>query len=237
MIKVYLEMPKETECTCLEDLLATNEPIEVQVAKVVKLVYDLEKMPNTDEYREACNFLVDHRDKLVEEVEIYLPPGLLGIPSAWENIIANSKRVCSCNKKRVILPEITDESKKFIPNYSGEVIISPNDEIYFKHVNGSKRSTYAKVHIVTAEEGYTLEIIAEPFKGEKLGFYTHDGGSYSLKKLAEELVQSPNPAMLITPNKIPIFAITGVDPNAGSVTIVPAITVIAVEYPLQVYKS
>ncbi len=171
-----------------------------------------------DEYRLACEYLVDHRQDLQQRVFICLPGGISGNPwKVWEAVKAGSQERCSCGNERVIIPLNPRTEYEAAPEQS---IVSRMHPVYLKPKGGDKTSAYIRLDI----KQYALTFTQDPFAPFILtpDFFSTKG--WKLEQLADVLPGQPKPPVFIrkfadTPT--PIFAINAVDLALGTVTITP----------------
>jgi hypothetical protein len=209
--------------TDLASLIASDTTIKEKVTIVTKFVkYSMKEYPGEENYRQACEFLVDNRDKLVQDVNICLPGGLCGNRDpVWTKVKKNSESRCNCGNERIIRPKFLEEKRDYVPSDSGSVVVSPGNEFYFKTVGGDQESTYVKLYIPDSKKA--IAFMQQPFGSINLNSLMGDP-AFNLEKLAASLSESKKPEILRfgdKENAIPILAINSIDLDKMEVTVTP----------------
>lgn len=178
----------------------------------IQTAMQVAKNPNGDmsAYREALEFLVDHRADLKQRVYIVLPGGLSGnSDSAWDKVKAGSDERCSCGNERVIVP--LDPRREF--QTRNETVVISSAPTYIRPTGGDRESCYMMLQI---EEG-ALTFMNEPFAPFVLSMSLFSRDGYPLDKLAGVVAQKPT--MYTGKQNTPLFQIVAVDQAAGTLTI------------------
>lgn len=179
---------------------------------------DYSKTPFDEEaYLGACTYVADHRDELTQRVFFDLPGGLSGnTDPKWDYVKKHSDERCGCGNERTFLPG--NQRTEYQPSDIGEIIVSPDNEVYLKPVGGDKTSTYLKLWI---EEG-GMAFMGDPFAPFVVTPDLFTTKAYDLEKLEEVLPDQPTPPVMVHgKEKTPLFAINAVDAAAKKVTITP----------------
>lgn len=183
------------------------------MAMNMQTALQLAKDPDADAqaYREALEYLVDHRDELTHRIYICLPGGLVGNQdSVWEKVKSGSEERCSCGNERVIMPA---SLRTEFESGNQQVVVAAGAPVYIRPAGGDLESCYMQLDV---EEG-ALTFLTEPFAPLVLTMDIFSRKGYPLEQLAE--VVDKRPTMLEGKHKTPLFQIVAVDALAGTVTI------------------
>lgn len=170
-------------------------------------------------YRSACEYLIDHRDKLTYRVFICIPGEWENKDPTWDKVRQNSNSRCRCGKERMILP---GKTRKFEASDIGELTISPGMRVFLKPIGGSLESTFAELWInIEGTEG--IAILQDPFASIVLTPDFLSSPGYSFAQL-EEYIQKYNPRenpgrIVMVCHNSPVFQFRRVDPEKKTVTI------------------
>lgn len=154
-------------------------------------------------YREAIEYLIDHRDELQRRVYITLPSGRSRL--AWQKVTDNSLPRCSCGNERIIMP--ANPRTDFDPLYT--VRIEPGNRMYLRPIGGDLQSAAQFDY-----DGKALIYQLDPFAEEK----DHAVNGWQVDGLPEAV--GPGGVFALTVNGVstPIFRINSVDPKTGVIT-------------------
>jgi hypothetical protein len=171
---------------------------------------------SSNDYRLACEYLIDHRDELQQRIFIILPGGLGGnSDSEWEAVKSGSDERCSCGNERVITPL---NPRTEFEAASVQLVIKPGKPVYLKPVGGDKISAYLCLEI----KGEALTFFEDPFAPLVLTMDLFGTKGYELQQLADVLPGQPKPPVfkrVLGGTPVPIFAINAVDVGSNTVTI------------------
>lgn len=174
------------------------------------------KNPNGDmtAYREALEYLVDHRDTLPYRVFIVLPGGLGGNSDpAWDKVKAGSHERCSCGNERAIMP-----ANPRMEYEAGEkVTIKPGEMIYLRPVGGDRESAY--VRFENDSQNRALSYLLDPFGPLVLSIDIFDTKGWYLDSLAEIAGPTAVLSIHIKDMKTPLVRFDSVDLETGSVVL------------------
>lgn len=193
------------------------------MAEAVKHITDVGYKEGEDAYRDACEFLVDHRGELTQQVYIDLPGGLSGnTDPAWTKVKDESEARCGCGNERVILPE--NPRIKFEPSPNGpQVMNAEKPVVYLKPKGGTKASTYCTLTFHPDER--CLEYMMEPFAPLVFTPDIFSRPGWKLDDLVEPVSRHRDDNPLVIKHskyKMPICALNAVDNGSTpSVTITP----------------
>lgn len=196
------------------------------LAEAVRQITDVGYQEGEDMYRAACEFLVDHRNELSQQVHIALPGGLSGNGDpVWVKVKDGSSERCSCGNERVILPG--NPRTEFDPSPAGpHVMNAKNPVAYLKPRRGTKASTYFKLELLPDADGKgpAMSFIDEPFAPFVFSMSIFSTQGFTLGQLAEAIQKNNGkpPVLMHGKTKMPVFGINAVSLEGKvSLTITP----------------
>ncbi len=105
---------------------------------------------NETAYREALEYLIDHRDELKSRVFVLLPGGMTSnTDPTWNKVRENTDSRCGCGNERTLMPLNTRE--KYEP---GETLkVGYKDQIHIRPKGSDKESCVVRVEVVCFQDG------------------------------------------------------------------------------------
>lgn len=189
------------------------------IDEAIKLVNSYDE--TEDKRLEAAEYLVNNRDKLVQRVFFSISGELhSNTDPKWDVVKANSQERCSCGNERVIIPVGLRE--KYQPSSISHVLGDGN-ELAFKPIGGEQESTY--VHIEIEDEA--MKYVLDPYAPFILTMDIFSTKRITLSNLVTILAKG-EPVLIYFRNKelaVPVFEITSVDLQSGTLTVVPDVAI------------
>ena len=104
---------------------------------------------NDTAYREAVEYLIDHRDSLKSRVFVLIPGGMTpNTDPAWDKVRQNTTSRCGCGNERTLMPLHVRE--KYEP---GETIkVGYKDRIHVRPKGSDKESCVVRVEVVCFQD-------------------------------------------------------------------------------------
>jgi len=172
------------------------------------------KNPNGDmsAYREALEYLVEHRDELKYRVFIVLPGGLGGNSDpVWDKVKNGSDERCSCGNERTIMPS----NPRTVYEAGTKVTLKRGDRVYLRPIGGDRESAYVRFE----NDDEALTFILDPCAPLVFSMDLFSTQGWRLEKLAG--IAGPEAILNFVKNnvKTPIARFDSVDLAAGTVTI------------------
>lgn len=169
---------------------------------------------NEEQYRTACETVIDHIMELTERVYIDLPGGLSGnADPVWNKVRANSGERCSCGNERVIKPG--NPRKIYEPSEAETVVVSPDNKVTVRPIGGDKSSAYVELSIVRE----MLAFLDEPCAPLVLTPDIFSIKGSDLSDLAKVISEHTERLILFTYDGIPVLAVSAVDLENRTVTV------------------
>ncbi len=184
--------------------------MDIQTA--LQVAKDPNAAPNA--YRQALEYLVDHRDQLKYRVFIVLPGGLDGNSSSeWDKVKAGSDERCSCGNERVILPA----NPRTTYEAGIKISLKPGDKVCLRPIGGDRESAY--VSFENNAQDRSLTFILDPCAPFVLTLDIFNTKGWLLDKLAG--IAGPKAILTFVKHDVqtPIARFDAVDLTTGTVTI------------------
>jgi hypothetical protein len=180
--------------------------------------------PSEPKYRAACEVVADNLSELPYRVFIHLPGGLSGNNDPeWDAVKAASEECCGCGNERVFEPR--DMRHEFESSTTAPIVLSFGDTLYIRPVGAPASAAYLKFEVIDSNGRRFLSYLSDPMSTSIDFNMLFSTPGFYLDDLVEPLErQNGKPAVFARDLKhvqrVPIVAISSIDLEAGTVTLI-----------------